>query len=70
MNWSTALRSEAGVLRAPRPITRLPPSRRRVARRVKSESEETRANASTLPIQSRSIASMMSAESEEFLPTV
>ena len=70
MNWSTARRSDSGVLRRPSPKTRLPDSRSRVASRVKSESEETSAKASTLPCHSRSMASMMSAESEEFLPTV
>ena len=51
-------------------MTFFPDSRRRVASRVKSESEETIANASTFPIHSRSIASMMSAESVEFFPVV
>lgn len=51
-------------------MTFFPDSRSRVARRVKSESEETIAKASTLPIHSRSIASMMRAESVELFPAV
>jgi hypothetical protein len=48
----------------------LPDSRSRVANRVKSLSLETIAKASSVPEYSRSIASMMSAESVEFLPVV
>ena len=51
-------------------MTRFPDSRSRVASGVKSLSLETMANPSTLPEYSRSIASMISAESVAFLPDV
>ena len=38
-----------GVLRSPMPTTIMPDSRRREARRVKSESEDTSAKPSTFP---------------------
>ncbi len=59
-----------GVFFSPMPITYISDSRRRLARRVKSLSEETMQKASRFFWYSRSMASMMSAESDEFLPVV
>ena len=55
---------------SPMPMTSLPASRRRAARRVKSLSEETMQNPSRLPEYKRSMASMIMAESVAFLPVV
>ena len=55
---------------SPIPMTSLPDSRRRAARRVKSLSEDTMQKPSTLPEYSRSMASMIMAESVAFLPVV
>ena len=70
MNRSHAATNAVGVLRRPSPYTVIPDSRSRVASRVKSLSLETITKPSTLPAYSRSIASMISAESVEFLPRV
>ena len=59
-----------GVFFSPMPMTVMPPSRRREARRVKSLSDETRQNPSTLPEYRMSMASMIMAESVAFLPLV
>ena len=55
---------------SPIPMTSMPASRRRAARRVKSLSEDTRQNPSTRPVYRMSIASIISAESVEFFPVV
>ena len=52
------------------PYTFIPASRRRMARRVKSESLDTSTKPSQLPEYSRSMASMIMAESVEFFPVV
>ncbi len=70
MNRSQAVTNGVGVLRRPIPYTVIPDSRSRVASRVKSLSLETMTNPSRLPSYSKSIASMISAESVEFLPRV
>ena len=56
------------VFFSPMPITTIPASRRRVARRVKSLSLEIIQNPSTLPEYRISIASMIMAESVAFFP--
>ena len=70
LNWSQALTKGPSVLLSPMPMTSLPASRRRAARRVKSLSDETMQNPSRLPEYSRSMASMIMAESVAFLPVV
>ena len=70
MNRSQADTNAVGVLRRPSPYTVIPDSRNRVASRVKSLSLETMTKPSRFPAYSRSIASMISAESVEFLPRV
>ena len=70
MNRSQAETNDSGVLRRPIPYTVIPDSRSLVASRVKSLSLETITNPSKLPAYSRSIASMISAESVEFFPRV
>ena len=70
MNLSQAATNGLGVLRSPKPYTARPDSRMRVARRVKSLSEDTSQKPSTRPLCSRSIASMVRAESVAFLPLV
>jgi hypothetical protein len=70
-NLSQAAMKGRGVLDfSPMPMTVSPPSRRRVASRVKSLSDDTRQKPSKLPVYSKSMASMMRAESVEFLPLV
>ncbi|VWM09400.1 Uncharacterised protein [Collinsella intestinalis] len=59
-----------GVFCSPIPITIMPLSRKRATSRVKSESELTMANPSTVPEYRMSIASMIIAESVAFLPYV
>ena len=63
-------RNGSGVLLSPIPMTIMPASRRRMARRVKSLSEVARQKPSTLPEYRISIASMIIAESVEFFPVV
>ncbi len=70
MKRSQAATNASGVLRRPKPYTVMADSRKLVARRVKSLSLETSTKPSTLPAYRRSIASMISAESVEFLPRV
>ena len=65
-----AARKARGVFSSPIPITVMPDSRRRLARRVKSLSLDTMQKPSTLLVYKMSMASMISAESVEFLPTV
>ena len=52
------------------PMTNIRLSRRRAASRVKSESELTMQNPSTFFVYRISIASMIMAESDAFLPCV
>ena len=52
------------------PMTFMPASRRRMASRVKSLSLETMQNPSVFPSYKISMASMIMAESVEFLPVV
>ena len=59
-----------GVLLSPMPMTNIRLSRRRAASRVKSESELTMQNPSTFFVYRISIASMIMAESDAFLPCV
>ena len=70
MNRLQARRSDSGVFSSPMPITSSPRSRMRLAKRVKSLSEETSTKPSTWPECSRSIASITKAISDEFLPFV
>ena len=70
MNVSHAALKAVGVLLSPMPMTNMRLSRRRAARRVKSESELTRQKPSTLPAYKISMASMIMAESDAFLPCV
>ena len=70
LNESHADLNAVGVLLSPMPITNMRLSRSRAARRVKSESELTRQKPSTFFAYRMSIASMMSAESDAFLPCV
>jgi len=65
-----AWRKASGVFCWPMPKTSIPCSRMRAASRVKSLSEETRQNPSKRPECSRSIASITSVMSVEFLPVV
>ena len=67
-NLVQACLNEMAVWLRPMPTTIMLLSRRRAARRVKSLSEETMTNPSTLPAYRMSIASMMSVESVAFLP--
>ena len=62
--------NEFGVFFSPIPMTFIPDSRKRIAKRVKSESLETMQKPSTLSEYNKSIASIIIAESEEFFPTV
>ena len=59
-----------GVFFSPMPYTFIPASRRRMARRVKSESLDTSTKPSQLPEYRMSMASMIMAESVEFFPVV
>lgn len=70
VNTSQARRKGTGVFFSPMPMTVRPLSRRRLARRVKSESLDTRQKPSTLSVYKRSMASMIMAESVAFLPWV
>lgn len=70
MNLLQAATKDLGVFFSPIPYTDNPASRIRVARRVKSLSEDTRQKPSTVPPWSRSMASMIIAESVEFFPVV
>ena len=70
MNCLHALLKALGVLFFPIPYTDSPCSRMRLARRVKSLSDDTSTNPSNRPVCRRSIASMTSAMSEEFFPWV
>src|SRR5689334_9880208 len=70
MNLSQAETNALGVLRSPKPYTIRPDSRMREARRVKSLSLETMQKPSNRSEYSRSIASMIMAESVEFFRCV
>ena len=63
-----ALIKLCGVFCSPMPRTYISDSLSRAARRVKSESEETMQKQSRRWEYRRSMASMISAESEEFFP--
>lgn len=70
MKESHAFLNASGVFRSPNPYTVTPSSLIRVASRVKSLSDETMQKPLKRRVYSRSIASMMSALSVAFLPTV
>ena len=65
-----ARRRDSGVRSWPMPITSSPSSRMRLAKRVKSLSDDTSAKPSTRSECRRSMASITKAMSEEFLPFV
>ena len=70
MNRLQALRNASGVFCWPIPKTSSPCSRIRLASRVKSLSDEISTKPSNRPECRMSIASITSAISDEFLPTV
>ena len=69
-NLLHAATSDLGVLCSPNPITCLPDALIRMASGVKSQSDDTRQNTSTLLRNSKSITSMVMAMSVAFLPLV
>ena len=70
MNLSQAVTKGRGVFCSPMPMTCMPASRSRVARRVKSQSLDTMQNPSNFSVYIKSMASMIMAESVAFLPRV
>ncbi len=70
MNLSQATINGSGVFFSPIPITFIPASRKRVAKRVKSLSLETRQKPFTFSPYKMSIASIIMAESVAFFPWV
>ena len=70
MDLLQALINDAGVFFSPMPTTSISDSRNLAASRVKSLSEDTMQNPCSLPAWSKSMASIISAESVAFFPRV